>query len=85
MIPEVSCITDEVQIKLDLSQQETIDLTQRDLRCPNCKFLITKVFSDISGHMQIRCPKCKEKYILNLAMFRTRHKGLFVTLIKAIE
>jgi phage FluMu protein Com len=85
MIPNELHVSKEDQIKLDISKQETINLRQRDLRCPNCKYLITKLYSDISGHMQFKCPKCKEVYVLNLALFRTRNNSLYVTLIKVIE
>lgn len=66
-----SYLTQEVQQRLDMSESETSELTVRDLRCPNCKFLVDKLYSDISGHIQIKCPKCKNVYILNVAYFRT--------------
>ncbi len=85
MIPNELHVSQEDQLKLDISKQETINLRERELRCPNCKFLINKLYSDISGHIQFKCPKCKEVYIMNLALFRTRSKSLYVTLIKVIE
>ena len=66
-----SFMTDEVFRKLESSEAEVTQLTLRDLRCPNCRFLIDKVYSDIQGHMQVKCPKCKNAYIMNLAYFRT--------------
>lgn len=72
--------------KLNKSKMETQYMTARDLRCPNCSFLITRVYSDVRGHMQIYCPKCKNKYILNFAYFRTnRHtpkRDVKITLMK---
>lgn len=67
----ISFMTDEVFRKLKSSEAEVTQLTLRDLRCPNCRFLIDKVYSDIKGHMQVKCPKCKNAYIMNLAYFRT--------------
>ena len=78
----MSYITPEQQYKLDLSKQETEDLAIRDLRCPNCHFLINRVYGDICGHLEFKCPKCKEKYIINFSYFRTRVKCRQVTLIK---
>ena len=77
-------ITPEVQYKLDLSSQETFDLSQRDLRCPNCRFLINKVYGDIQGHLQFRCPKCKELYVINFSYFRARSHSRNVTLTKVM-
>ena len=65
-------LSDEVKHKLYLSRVEAEDLNEREIRCPNCGFLITKVFSDINGHLQIKCEICKSVNILNLAYFRRR-------------
>ena len=43
----ISFMTDEVFRKLESSEAEVTQLTLRDLRCPNCRFLIDKVYSDI--------------------------------------
>ena len=80
-----SVITKDDMLKLDMSEQETVDLTERDLRCPHCRFLITKVFSDTTGHMRVRCNKCKRMYIMNLQFFRTAQPSAIVTLIRTIE
>ena len=65
-------LSEDVKRKLELSREETENLKEREIRCPNCGFLITKVFSDINGHLQIKCEKCKSVNILNLAYFRKR-------------
>lgn len=56
--------------KLIKSREETETLSIRDIRCPFCGYLVEKVFSDISGHKQIYCKKCKQEYIINLGYFR---------------
>ena len=56
---------------LRISSQEADPLSERVLRCPLCKFKLQTVFSDATGHMRIKCPKCKHDFILNIAYFRT--------------
>ena len=80
-----SQITTTDQRKLDISEQETFNLAERDIRCPHCKFLIYKIFSDASGHLKVKCPKCKRNYAVNLQLFRTMKRSAFVTLIRIIE
>lgn len=65
----------EIFEKLEMSKTEVTELTLRDLRCPNCRFLIDKIYSDIRGHMQVKCPKCKNAYIMNVAYFRKKKNG----------
>lgn len=60
--------------KLLKSRTEAENLTMRDIRCPFCGFLVDRVYSDISGHKEIFCKKCKEKYIINLGYFRRQKK-----------
>ncbi len=74
-----------IQRKLDLSKQETVDLAQRDLRCPNCKFIVTKVYGDIRGHMEFKCPKCREIYVVNLSYFREQTHSRYITLTRVIQ
>lgn len=56
--------------KLLLSRMEAEDLQERDLLCPVCGFRIQTLYSDASGHLCVKCPKCKGIHILNLAYFR---------------
>lgn len=57
------------------SRLESDSLNERDLLCPECGFRIQTLYSDASGHLRVKCPKCKGIFILNLAYFR-RVKGL---------
>lgn len=68
-------MNEEIFEKLEMSETEVTELILRDLRCPNCQFLIDKIYSDIQGHMQVKCPKCKNAYIMNVAYFRTKKNG----------
>ena len=68
---EISPIVLEKLIK---SKLEVSTLTTRDIYCPYCGFRIERVFSDISGHKQVYCKKCKEEYIINLGYFRRQKR-----------
>ena len=63
-------IPPDVRRKLLQSRIEADELSQREIRCPHCGYLIQKVFSDATGHLSIKCQKCKNVSILNLAYFR---------------
>lgn len=67
----IESMNDEIFEKLKISKAEVATLTKRDILCPNCNFRISTVFADASGHMQVKCKKCKNEYILNFAYFRT--------------
>lgn len=67
-------LSDEILLKLLKSEQEAEGLTMRNIRCPFCNYLVEKVFSDISGHKQIYCQKCKQEYIVNLGYFRRQRQ-----------
>ena len=67
-------LTKMVQDKLLKSKLETTALTMRNIYCPFCGYLVEKVFSDISGHKQVYCKKCKEEYIINLGYFRRQRR-----------
>ena len=67
----IESMNDEIFEKLEISKAEVATLTKRDILCPNCNFRISTVFADARGHMQVKCKKCKNEYILNFAYFRT--------------
>lgn len=60
----------EVRRRLMLSRIEADTLKERDILCPICGFKIQKVFSDATGHLSVKCQKCKRIHILNIAYFR---------------
>ena len=63
-------ISDENYKKLLLSEEETKSLKVRELRCPKCGFLIQKVYSDATGHISVKCTKCRQISIINVAYFK---------------
>ena len=63
-------VAPEIQKKLLLSRVEAESLKERDILCPTCGFRIQRVFSDATGHLSVKCQKCKNVHILNLAYFR---------------
>lgn len=64
----------EIQKRLLLSRVEAESLKERDILCPTCGFRIQRVFSDATGHLSVKCQKCKNVHILNLAYFRFLYK-----------
>ncbi len=74
-------LTPLVQEKLLKSQEEAENLVMRDIRCPYCGFLVEKVFSDIFGHKQVYCKKCKREYIINLGYFRRQKKKQYFKMV----
>lgn len=68
------CVTSsDIQEKLTKSRTEAAELTLRDIHCPYCGFIITRVYSDVQGHYLAKCRKCKNESILNFAYFRKQN------------
>ncbi len=53
----------EIQKRLLLSRVEAESLKERDILCPTCGFRIQRVFSDATGHLSVKCQKCKNVHI----------------------
>lgn len=66
-------VSEEARRKAELSRREAEGLVERELKCPECGYKAGTVFSDCTGHLTIRCRKCKTVSVLNLAYFR-RHR-----------
>ena len=66
-------VSEEARRKAELSRREAESLVERELKCPECGYKAGTVFSDCTGHLTIRCRKCKTISVLNLAYFR-RHR-----------
>ena len=75
IIEQEHLLSSEVKRKLKLCIEEANKLTLRDVRCPYCSFLVTRVFSDARGHYLVKCHKCKTQSVLNLAYFR-KQRGI---------
>ena len=71
----VAPVRPEVQERLRLSRLEAETLRERDICCPTCGFKIQRVYSDATGHLSVKCQKCKNVHILNLAYFRSFHRS----------
>ncbi len=65
--PELPAGTEE---RLRRSKQEVEGLKSRVVRCPVCGFKCALVYSDIRGHMNLYCRKCKKEFPANLSYFR---------------
>lgn len=68
-------MTPEIQQRLLRSRMEAEALTERDILCPVCGYRIQRVYSDATGHLSVKCQKCKSINILNLAYFRRVKRG----------
>lgn len=71
---EVLRVTTEAMYKyLSISSMEidAAGLNERFIKCPKCNYKVQSVYSDCTGHMNIKCPKCKRIFAINLAYFRT--------------
>lgn len=60
---------DIARYRAEQSKQEAQDFIERELKCPECGYLVAYAFSDASGHFKIKCKKCKTVSILNFAYF----------------
>lgn len=69
-------LSPEAKDKLCKSAIEVDGLEMRDIKCPHCGYVITRVFADACGHFMARCRKCKEEYPVNLSYFR-RQNGIW--------
>ena len=70
MKTSVTTVTPEVQKRLLLSRVEAETLKERDILCPTCGYRIQRVFSDATGHLSVKCQKCKRVLVQNLAYLR---------------
>lgn len=75
-IREYKCrpLTSEMYDKLERSHQESLDLTERELRCPYCHRYMATLYSDVAGHFKAKCDNCKKYTIFNLGYFRRIHR-----------
>lgn len=64
--------TEEAQYRAMLSQQEANEFVERELCCPYCGYMVGIAFSDCTGHLKLKCKKCKRISVLNFAYFCRR-------------
>lgn len=60
--------------RAELSRQEAEEFVERELKCPECGYLVAYAFSDATGHFRIKCKKCKTVSVLNFAYFCRRKR-----------
>ena len=73
-------LTPEVQQRLLKSRIEAQTLKERDILCPVCGYRIQRVYSDATGHLSVKCQKCKSININELySGLRKNMRSLFIT------
>lgn len=66
-----SYISAEIQKRAELSQRQVAEMVNRALRCPHCNFVMGYAYdNNHSGHIALKCPKCKNISTLNLGLFK---------------
>lgn len=69
-MPYYSRTQDEyARFRAEVAKEEARDFVERELKCPECGYLVGFAFSDAKGHLKIRCKKCKTVSVLNFAYF----------------
>lgn len=71
---KIKPMSPETEQKVLKSYAESLELTERELRCPSCSFYIQTLFSDVSGHLKVKCPNCKVITTYNLSYFRRQKR-----------
>ena len=66
--------TEEARLRAELSRKEAENYIERALECPECGYMIGMAYSDSSGHLKIKCQKCKTISVLNFAYFRRQKR-----------
>ena len=64
----------EIQEKLIQSFIEAAEMTERKLACPVCNTKLEGIYSDGTGHVNVKCQKCGFASPMNLAYFKRRKK-----------
>ena len=63
-------ISEEIRRRAELSRKEVTEMVDRAIKCPHCNFTMLYVYDDLhSGHINMKCPKCKNISHLNLGLF----------------
>ncbi len=50
----------------DYFSKRKSELGERELRCSECNYLVAYAFTDLRGHIRIKCQKCKSIMILSI-------------------
>lgn len=68
-------VNELARYRAELSRQEAQEYVERELKCPECGYLVAYAFSDAKGHFKIKCKKCKTVSVLNFAYFYRRKRS----------
>ena len=64
-------VSEQIRKNAEVSRAEVTDMVDRAVRCPHCNFVMLYVYDDLhSGHLNMKCPKCKNISDLNLGLFK---------------
>ncbi len=64
-------ISDKIRENAERSRAEVTDMVNRAICCPHCGFKMLYCYDDLhSGHISMKCPKCKNISDLNLGLFK---------------
>ena len=61
--------TEENLRKLELSRQEAIGLSRREINCPVCGYRIMSAYTT-EGCVRVKCRRCKFDGVISLRWFR---------------
>lgn len=62
-------VSDAVREKAARSRQEVEDMISRALKCLHCNFTVAYAYPDSQGHLNIKCPKCRQISVMNFGYF----------------
>lgn len=51
---------DYARFRAQVSQEEAQEFIERELRCPECGYIVANAFSNASGHFKIKCQNVKQ-------------------------
>lgn len=64
-------VSEEIKRRYDISKAQVTDMVDRAIRCPHCGFIMAYAYNDLhSGHISMKCPKCKNISPFNLGLFK---------------
>ena len=64
-------ISAEIQRRAELSRRQVADMVDREIRCPHCNYVMAHAYDNLhSGHITLKCAKCKNISALNLGLFK---------------
>ena len=78
-------LTAEAHRKMILSFEECTSLPERELKCPYCSHYIEGVFADTTGHVRVKCNKCKAEMVLNVKLLSENENEQMIEQLKMLK